>query len=250
MIDSGQRENENVVPAELLQAPPRKLRLAGRGIYYLVGSMLVSMAIIGFAVVGFSVTERNVKHGIELARDGRLAYTADVKAGGMHLSTVYYGFVYDRRTYRGEALLPRRYLNTISDYNKSGDFPVLFLPRNPSINHPYAWRDDESHAFAFLAYVLVAIVVVQWFMLGRFILRDLKLARNGAIAVGTVTKCAYGKNGIRLRYDFRDMDELPAQGSGEYPTRQNIGAQICILYVPTEPAKSRPYPLVFFRVVG
>lgn len=251
MIDSRQPENENVVPAELLQASPRKVRLAGKGIYYLVGSVLVSTAMIGFALVGLSITKTNVKNGIELAREGRLAYTGDVKAGGMHLSTVYYGFVYDGRAYRGEALLPRRYLNTISDYNKSGDFPVLFLPRNPSINHPYMWRDDESHGFAFLSYVLAAIVIVQWSMLGRFILTDLKLARNGVTAVAKVTKCSYGRNGgVRIRYQFRDLDGLPTEGSGEYATRKNDGAQICILYLPEEPGKSRPYPLIFFRVVS
>jgi len=244
--DSGPMDR--MIPAEVQQELPRKIRLAGRGVYYLLGSVAVSVLILTLAVMVFSKTAKDVRNGRELASGGQLAYTGDVQAGGPHLATVYYSFIYDGTLYRGEALLPQRFLTKIDDYNKSGNFPVLFLPGDPSINHPYDWQDDESYASAFLSYVLIAIFILQWSVLGKFILRDLRLARNGVAAVGKVTKCSFGRNGgMQVRYEFRDKDGLLAEGRGECAGRQVKDAEICILFLPDDSGRNRPYPLVFFR---
>jgi hypothetical protein len=165
------------IPAELRQRLPVKTRFTARVAYYIAGNAAVSVPILVFAVMAFSMAAKNVRNGRELARDGRLAYTGDVRSGGMHLATVYYSFTYNGQLYRGEALLPHRYLSEIDDYAKHGNFPILFFPGDPSINHPYDWQDDESYSFAFGGYVLVAIVIIQWLALGRFIYRDMKLAQ-------------------------------------------------------------------------
>lgn len=165
MIDSNLDQDSTVVAAGLVR-PCTKARLTARGVN-LASNALVSIGILSIAIVGLFHTAKNVRNGKELARNGRLAYTADVQAGGRHLATAYYSFVYDGRVYRGETLLPGRYLDKITDYNKSADFPVLFLPQDPSINHPQAWHDDEHYSSAFLSYVLIAITAGQWFLLYR-----------------------------------------------------------------------------------
>lgn len=251
MTDDDSTLIDRVIPAELQQRLPRKTRVAARGIYYLVGSFVISIFLLAFAAMALRKTARDVRNGRELARDGLLAYTGDVQSGGMHLATVYYTFNFDGRLYRGEAALPPKYLNKINDYSRSRNFAVLFLPRDPSINHPYDWQDDESYSFSLIAYVLIAIAMIQWAVLGKFILRDRQLARNGVAAVGSVTKCSYGRNGgILVRYEFRDTEGLLTEGHGEYPARRERDEQICVLYLPEESEKSRPYPLVFFRAVS
>ena len=178
MIDSSLDQNTSVGPTGLVR-PSRKVRLTARGVN-LASNALVSIGILSFAISGLFITAKNVRNGKELARNGRLAYTADVQAGGMHLATAYYSFVYDGRVYRGKALLPRRYLDKMTDYNKSADFPVLFLPRDPSINHPQAWQDDEHYSSSFLSYVLIAITAGQWFLLYRYFSAPRDSGQNGA----------------------------------------------------------------------
>jgi hypothetical protein len=249
MTEDGMLQNVNCVPAELQHDLPRRIRLAARGVYYLLGSMAISILMIAFIVVDFSKTAKEVRNGAELARDGIVAYTGDVQAGGMHLATACYSFTWNGTLYRGKARLPSRYLDKIDDYSKSDNFPVLFLPRDPSINHPNDWRDDESYSSAFISYVLIVLVVIQWSVLFRAILQELRLARNGVVATGRVTSWSYGRSGgIYVKYEFRDMDDLLSVGRGECPGWRKQDEQICVLYLPDQPDKNRPYPLVFFRV--
>lgn len=161
---------------------------------------------------------------------------------------MYYSFTYNGSLYNGQSALPDRLLHKISDYRKAGNFPVLFLARDPFINHPHDWHDDEWFSFDFLSYMLIAIVIVQWFVLGKSILQDMRLARNGTVAIGNVTARSYGRSGgILLKYEFHDMDGLLTIGRGAYPVRREQGEKICIIYLPEEAGRSRPYPPVFFR---
>jgi hypothetical protein len=248
MIDDNQLKNEICLPAELQQKLPRRIRPTARGIYYLVGSMLVSLAIVAFVMIVGSLTPKEIEERNDLQREGSLTYTNSVQVGGMRSATVFYTFIYNGESYSGKAYLPREYLEKVSNYSKLGHFPVLFLPRNPSINHPYDW--EGSGSFPFVGYALITIIIIQWSLLIRLILQDLRLARYGVVAIGKVTQCSYDSNrSIKLRYEFRDMDGLLTEGSGDYLARRNEDAQICILYLPAESKKSRPYPLVLFRAV-
>jgi hypothetical protein len=174
MTDDSRMQNGVSAPDESRQESPRKARRTAGVIYSLLGNTIISALILTFAVMVFTKNAKDVRVGKELARDGHLAYTADVQSGGMHLATVYYSFINNGITYRGEAMLPHRFLNKINDYSKAGSFPVLFLPRDPSINHPYDWHDDQKYSAAFISYLMIAIVIVQWTMLIRFILRRQK----------------------------------------------------------------------------
>jgi hypothetical protein len=166
----------------------------------------------------------------------------------MRSATVFYSFIYDGRSYSGKALLPHEYLGKVLNYSKSGGFPVLFLPRDPSINHPSDWAGNGP--FPFIGYLIILILIVQWTGLIRLFVRDLRLARNGIVAVANVTGRSYGsRGGIKLRYEFRDMDGLPTEGRGVYPSKREQGTQISVLYFPEETEASRPYPLELFRAV-
>ena len=160
----------SALPAEQQQRPTWKTRLKNNA-YILFLNVVISGLILTFAVGVLVDTAKDVRNGKELARYGRLAFTDDVDSGGRGQSIVYYSFTHEGRLYRGKKLLPRKYVNRISDYRKSGTFPFLFLPNNPSINHPYDWHDDESYSSAFVSYVLIAIIVVQWTAWTRFIVR-------------------------------------------------------------------------------
>lgn len=240
--------NEISLPKELQQPVPRKIRLAAMGVYYLVGNVVLSVLFSALAIAILSDTVSVVRKGKELARNGILAYTGDVQPRGR--ATVEYSFTYNGNVYRGEALLPDRYSNKIEGYRKSGNFPVLFLPLDPSINHPSDWHDDESYSSPIISYILIAVVVCSWSYLGMFILRDWQLTRNGEVSIGRVTQCSRSINGgAQLRYEFRDTDGLLIEGRGEYPTSQKQESQVPVLYLPGESWKSRPYPLVFFRAI-
>lgn len=248
--DDSQLKDEVSVPAELQQTLPRRIRLAvrGRSIYYFVGSIVVSIAIATLAMIAGSLTPKEIRERNALRREGNVTHTNDVRVGGMRSATVFYTFTYNGQSYSGNAFLPHEYLEKVENYSKTGKFPVLFLPRNPSINHPNDWTGSGS--VPLILYLLLIIIIFQWIFLSRFILHDLRLARNGVAALGLVTDCSYGRNGgIYLKYEFRDMDDLLTKGRGEYPVRKQQGTKICILYLPDESEKSRPYPLVFFRAV-
>jgi hypothetical protein len=173
MTEDNSSPTDYTIPPALQQRLPRKTRTAADTAFYLVGPTLISALILTFAVMVLLRTAKQVSVGKELATDGIVAYTGDVQSGGKGLATVYYSFTFNGNTYRGEALLPHRYLNRINDYSKSGNFPVLFLPGDPSINHPRDWHDDESYSSAFIAYLLIAILIVFWFAIGRFILESI-----------------------------------------------------------------------------
>jgi hypothetical protein len=248
MAERGSSLMDGVIPAELNQELPRKTRLTPMGIYSLVGSGTVSAAIVALVVAFGSFTPKEIKDRHDLEREGRVTYTDDVQVGGMRSATVFYSFAYDGQSYSGKAFLPHEYLERVLNYSKSGSFPVVFLPRDPSINHPNDWKGNGS--FPFVGYLLILILIIQWTGLTRLFLRDLRLARNGIAAVASVTDCSSGnRGGIKLRYEFRDMDGLPTDGRGDYGAKREQGAQICVLYLPEETEASRPYPLVLFRAV-
>jgi len=245
LTDDNKAEDRINVPVALQQELPRKVRLGSRGIYYLCVNLIFAAFLVTFVVMDVISAEKIKRTYQELTRDGLIVSTADVRAVGPHSATVDYTFMYDGNQYQGEAFLPHRYLDKVPGYSKSGGFRVKFLPRDPSINHPNDWRDDESYSI--LSYIFTAIVAAQVAIFVGMMSRDWRLARKGMVTVGRVTGCRRGRNGgIYLKYEFRDADDIPTQGRGEYPNSKELGSQICVVYLPEESSKSRPYPLVFF----
>ncbi len=180
MIDDDSQLKDGVcIPAELQQTLPSRTRLAARGrlIYSLVGGIIVSIALATLAMIVGSLTPGEIKERNALRREGSVTYTNDVRVGGMRSATVFYTFTYKGQSYSGNAFLPHEYSEKVENYSKAGRFPVLFLPRNPSINHPYDWTGSGSVPLIF--YILLITIIFQWIFLARFILYYLRLARMG-----------------------------------------------------------------------
>ena len=248
MTDDSRLENGIGVPTESQRKLPKRIRLAARSISYLIGSVLVSAIIVAFIVFLGALTPKDIKDRHDLEREGSLIYTNDVRIGGARSATVFYTFAYNGQSFSGKAYLPSEYSKRVLNYSKSGNFPVLFLPRDPSINHPSDWKGNGS--FPFIGYLLVMVVIIQWTGLIRFISPELRLARQGVVAIGQVIECSDGRNGgIYLKYEFRDTDDLLIVGRGEYPERLNQGAQVFVLFLPEASGNSRPYPPEYFRAV-
>jgi hypothetical protein len=232
--------------AELDQRLPRKVRLAAMGVYYLLGSTIVSAAILALLICGISLDIRNAKRSAILAREGQLTYANKVWTIGNYDATVRYTFRFDGNAYEGEAEVPREYRNKVKKYCVTGNLPILFLAADPSVNHPSEWRDTFS--VRFLEIGMTFILLIQWSALGKFIYREWQLVRFGLVAIGKVQKCTHGRSaGTIVRYEFRGLDDIPISGKGEYPKPIEADAQIPVLYLPGEEGNSRPYPLVLFR---
>lgn len=245
MTDTGEdlRSDRTCVPEELQRRVPRKVCVTTRGLYYIIGTIIVSGFFLAFVIVGSIIDARLVARNKQLASQGHLAYTTDLWGDGRFVS---YAFNCNGQTYYGHAHVPEERRAQVARDQKSGSFPVLYLPGDPSINYPVGWKADTS---PFLKCFFSLLVIVQWSILVRFGLRDLRLVRGGAVAEGRVTRCWYGgRNGsIQVSYQFSDSDGALWDGKGEYPTPQQVGASICVLYFPNKIWNSRPYPTAFFR---
>ena len=116
------------------------------------------------------------------------------------------------------------------------------------MNHPQSWSEGDSppwHVYG----ILSLIPLLFCLSLGQAIFPELQLARNGRVAIGTVTGYKVAKNGtIILRYDFLDLDGLPRKGHGYYPVALKDGAEIRVLHMQGKSSQNRPYPLFYFRV--
>jgi len=242
----GDRALAAACPAELKQRLPRKVRLAAMGAYYLLGSSLVSAAILALLFYDVSLDVRNADNSAILARQGQSTNADKAWTIGNYDATVRYTFWFDGKAYEGEAGVPRGYRNKVRKYCKTGNLPILFLAADPSVNHPSEWRDTFS--VHFLEIGMMLILLIQWSALGKFIRREWRLVRFGRVAIGKVQKCAGGRSDSTIvRYEFRDLDDIPIFGKGECPKPMEADAQIPVLYLPGEEGDSRPYPLVLFR---
>jgi len=159
-------ENENGVPDDSPQPLRRLMRFAARNGYLLVGNILVSSALVTAIIFVGAFTPKDIKDRNDLRREGRVTYTNDVHVGGRRDATVFYTFTYDQKSYSGKAFLPSEYLDKVRNYSKSGDFPVQFLPMDPSINHPNDWIGNGPTAI--LLPILVAILAIQLSRLAWF----------------------------------------------------------------------------------
>ena len=167
MPDHSELEN---FPAEHQQNPRRWSRFVARNGYLFVGNILVSTAIVAAIILVGALTPKEIEDRKALQREGSVTYTNNVQIGGRRDATVFYTFTFNGRSYSGKAFLPHEYSEKVQNYSKDGNFPVLFIPENPSINHPYDWSGNGPIPILF--YILIIILIVQWSSLVRFVLRN------------------------------------------------------------------------------
>ena len=164
MSDNSKFENETYIPEG---SQPSFLRFVVRNKYLFVCNSLVSIAIAAMIISIGALMPREIKDRNDLKREGRVTYTNDVQVGGRRDATVFYTFTYDGKTYSSKAFIPIEYADKVLNYSKSGGFPILFLPRNPSINHPKDWTGNGPAPIHL--YILVIILIVQWSRLAMYV---------------------------------------------------------------------------------
>ena len=249
-----------IIPSELAGPLPRKLRATGRGIY----SALVSLTFLAIAVVGalWSVinTMQQTQHRAALRRDSSVTSGEITRMRkGKNSDVVYYAFTVKEASFIGNAEMPWQLRTNLRGSNQ---LPIRYLPANPDVNHPAAWEwsliywlplstdvihlpEFSSELQWFFAPLMFGPVGIVFFMGLR---SERRLLTQGAPATGVVTKCSRGGRGsYSVEYEFRTDDGGVAKGrsSGD---RTQIGASLCILYLPQDPRRNQPYPSHNYRL--
>ena len=156
-----------------------------------------------------------------------------------------YSFTAEGRYFTGHAFMPDRIQAILRE---SDPLPIRYLPSNPSINHPSDWEDSAVlDCFPFslpIAFLLISVIVYVSMRIDR------PLVTNGMPAVAVITKCTpHVRGGITVKYKFRAEDGSEMKGSSGYDSLQEIGASICILYLPWNPRRNQTYISLCYRVV-
>jgi hypothetical protein len=146
---------------------------------------------------------------------------------------------------RGEAGVPDQlYLSLV----KSKSLPILYLPADPTANHPAAWEwpalSDSGSFVAPFILAIPAVMLLQSLRAGR------RLVAVGLPVVGVVTRCSpERRGGFSVTYDFQSQDGGITKGSGWSRTRLEAGTNIWVLYLQRNPPRNEPYPSLNYVVV-
>jgi hypothetical protein len=234
---------------ETAQHISRGVSFTLKGVFLVLAVAVISIAFVWLVVDLYVHNAREIQHGNDLSRRGQMTYASDVRVGGISGWSVSYTFLYDGKTYHGRAHIPKSYQKQMLNFGNS-PFPIVFLPDDPSVNHPKDWNELGSHPW-YVYGILLAIPFFLCLSRGPDLLLEFQLARTGIAVDGTVIGGKYTKSGtFMLKYEFRDSDDLLNEGSGYYPITPKKGADVVVLHLPQNAAKNRPYPFFYFRVPG
>jgi hypothetical protein len=159
-------------------------------------------------------------------------------------SVVHYTFTVNGTSFKGKAVIPRHMRIRDSD-----PFLIRYLPSDPTINHPAAWEWSESGDWARI--ISPSIFIGVALLLFLLIRADRRLVAEGLPVVAVVTECSRNRGrsgGFIAKYEFRTADGSPAAGSGWYADPKEVGAKICVLYLPQNPRRNGPYASLNYRV--
>jgi hypothetical protein len=232
-------------PPELAGPLPRTTRISedGRGAATrVVVLLLASIVLVVLGCIGAAQTMTRME---ALRLEGRET-TGEVTAlrhrfGGAY--GVRYAFNANGRALEGVSEAPKDIGNGLRE---AAPLPILFLPSNPAINHPAAWQESGSWVwdlwFVPMMPVAAAILVLTQMR------RQRRLVAGGVPTAGIVTKRSRNSQGAWwVDYQFHTEDGKVAKGRGHLGLE--IGATICVLYLPQDPRRNQPYLRSWYRVV-
>lgn len=250
------------IPSELTGPLPRKLRATGSGIYFALASLTFLAIAVAGALWGAMNAMQKTQYRAALRRDSSVTSGEITRMRkGKNFDVVYYTFTVNEASFIGKAEVPWQLRGSLRGSNQ---LPIRYLPANPDVNHPAAWEwsllywlplsTDVIHMpdfspelqwfFAPLIFGPVGIVFLMALQSER------RLLTEGAPAVGSVTKCSRGARGsYSLEYEFRTDDGSVTKGRSA-GDRKEIGAGLCVLYLPQDPQRNRLYPSSNFRVMS
>jgi len=231
-------------PPELTGALPRETRISKDGIGAATVATALLLAAIGIVLLGCKVEAQEMAKRAALRRDGREAVGEVTNLrhvwGGAY--TVSYSFNANGVVFTGESSAPEHIWNGLRE---ALALPVRFLPSNPAINHPAVW--EESVSSDWFAFAIALLPAAAGILVLTQLRRQRRLVAEGVPTAGVVTKCYRGGKGSWwIDYQFRTEDGRVAKGIDN--VRLEIGATICVLYLPQDPRRNRPYLRSYYRV--
>lgn len=226
-----------VIPDELTRQLPRKTRLAKAGIQLAVVCAIVLVIAVAQAIwAGIHASHL-------LQTKSALRHTSSEVIGKIEKQTkseYYYSFTADGTQFTGRASMQFQTLRV------SDPLPVLYLPSNPSINHPAAW--EEPTALAWMPFMYQMILVPALLIISLTMRSARRLVAEGCPAVATITDCTYHqKGGFEVKYEFRTDAGESISGSSPSNDEQKIGASVCVLYMPRNPRRNQVYESLSYR---
>jgi len=238
------------IPVELTGQRPRRVRLSDTNILRAtIAKVLVAIGVAGAAWTGIgavhSMQQRDAlrERGIQAPA----SITSVRREGSDAATSVRYSFSAAGKTLAGKSAVPNQ---LVPNLKAAASLPIRYLPSDPSINHPADWAwsadllwDPLVGPIVFAAAGLCSLLLVR---------RQRRFVVNGVAVLATVTDCALGSGRAgwyTLTYKFRAEDGREAGGSVRSESAQDVGSEICVLYLPRHPGRNIPYTSATYRAV-
>jgi hypothetical protein len=225
------------IPSELTGQLPRRTRLARKGIVF-----AIVLAIL--LAIGAVATFRAGVKGLRLTQTRTaLRQESNEVIGRVDKKTrseFYYSFLVNGSTFTGRASIQ------LQTFQVSDRLPILYVPSNPSLNHPLAWEEPTAVIwFPFFGPVVLIVIALVVYLSMRW---DRRLVAEGRPAIAVITNCALQKSGFSVKYEFQTEDGVVTKGNSSSDTDQEVGARVCILYLPRNPRRNQTYASLCYRV--
>lgn len=235
------------IPSELMGLRPRRVRLSGNCLLQVtIATTLLVLGVAGAVWIGVDAV-RQTQHKAALRQggsEGVALITSRGREGRSATVTVRYDFNVNGEIFTGKADVPDQ-LN--SSLQASGSLPILYLPADPTVNHPAAWEWSPQWGSLFGPMIFAGAGIFSL----ALVRTQRRLVVDGVPVVAVVTACS-GPVGrsvwFGVKYEFRTEDGRVMEGSGRSENRQEVGTKICVLYLPQNPEKSLPYASANYRV--
>jgi hypothetical protein len=248
MPDENARSNPPL-PAELLRATPRDVRLKACGIFVAIlalasvvgglwgGAELYRRAFLSERYVALFKTEA-------VPTQARVVRVRQRGERNRRATTVDYEYVVDNAPYRGRATVRGA---AHDRYAAGSATTVTYLASRPGAS--WLSGNTPSRDKTWPAYVVPVGGFLCTLLMAACIRRQLEILRNGKPAMATITsvKKRMSDHGTywRVEYQWRLLDGATRTGRYNHSKRRapEIGATIPIVYDRDEPKRSRKYPL-------
>jgi hypothetical protein len=229
---------------------PRKVRLDPDGGYQALALIFFFLGggLIWFGVLSYHDVQQ-ARHREALNRESKEAIARVTRISGKTLYA-HYTFPFDGKDYHGEAELdhqvePKWPDGRTKHVRENQQISVLFLPSDPSVNHPsgwawWSWGDLPPYVFMlFISSIGVAGL--------GYVYRERRLARIGWVTEGKVIACAPKGKRFRVDYEFFNENREQFDGANEYSDEYETGSNIRVIYLRKNPKRNDTYPMSSFR---
>lgn len=249
MDDSKPQSSEApAIPSALMGQVPRRTRLSGNSLLpiTIITVLLVAGVATGLVTGNRAVQQAQHRTALRAAGSNAIGNIDELTSGRHEYHVVWYSFVAgDGAIHKGQASVPD---NLWSSLKLADPLPVLYLPGDPTVNHPAGWEWSAHQASG--SFVGPAIFVAGALASLLMIHAQRRLIAEGVPAVAVIAACSSGTGRsvwFAVKYVFHTEDGTEIQGSGQYGSRLEVGARIIVLYLPQNPNRSAPYASAYYR---